>query len=101
MKHGERLFLIVDDTRPRGLLTLRDVTRVPRERWETTPAGVAMEPWESLIVVTPGTELLAAMQAMDDADVAQVPVASNGTVLGTLSREEIVRYLRLRSELGS
>jgi Zn-dependent protease/CBS domain-containing protein len=99
LRHGERLFVVVDDGRPRGLLTLHDITRVPRDQWDTMTASVAMEPWGSLVILEPGTELLAAMQSMADAEIAQAPVASNGSVLGTLSREEIARYLRLRSEV--
>jgi predicted transcriptional regulator len=37
---------------------------------------------------------------MDDANVAQLPVVENGEIVGTLSREQVLRYVRLRAELG-
>lgn len=53
-----------------------------------------------LAKVEPTTELLAALQLMDEAKVSQLPVVDNNQVLGLLSRDSIFNYLRVRSELG-
>jgi predicted transcriptional regulator len=45
--------------------------------------------------------LLDALKKMDDANVSQVPVRAGSTVVGMLSREQIVRYVRQRAEVGS
>ena len=37
---------------------------------------------------------------MDTANVAQLPVMADGCVTGILSREQILRYVRLRAEVG-
>lgn len=97
---GQRCFLVADDSGLRGVLALRDVAAVPRMNWGRVTAGEAMVPLERLVWVQPGTELLAALQRMDDADVAQLPVMDNGAVAGLLTRERVLRYLRLRAELG-
>jgi CBS domain-containing protein len=59
-----------------------------------------MVPWDRLIRVQPNTDLMEALRAMDDANVAQVPVVEGNQVAGLLSREQILRYVRLRAELG-
>lgn len=46
-------------------------------------------------------ELLAALRTMDDANVAQVPVVKGDEIVGMLSREQVLRYIRLRVELGA
>jgi CBS domain-containing protein len=84
----------------RGVLSLRDVATVPKADWGRVTTGEAMVPLERLIWVQPDTELLAALQMMDDADVAQVPVVESGHVAGLLSREQVLRYIRARAELG-
>ena len=54
-----------------------------------------------VIAVRPEDDLLAAMQRMDDAGVGQLPVVSGGTLVGMVSREQLLRYLRARTELGT
>lgn len=97
---GRRCFLVADDGRLRGMLSLRDVSAVPRENWGQTTTGEVMIPMERLAWVRPNTELLAALQTMDDANVAQVPVVEAGQIVGMLSREHVLHYIRARAELG-
>ena len=59
-----------------------------------------MIPNEKLMSVAPNTELLTALQIMDEAGVAQVPVNENGQMSGILSREQILRYISLSHSLG-
>jgi predicted transcriptional regulator len=44
--------------------------------------------------------LLTALQMMDSANVAQMPVVENDQVIGLLTREHVLHYIRARSELG-
>ena len=97
---GQRCFFVADNGRLNGLLTLRDISAIPRRKWAFTTTGQAMVPVDRLAQVSPGTPLLAALQMMDDANVAQLPVVENDEIVGTLSREQVLRYVRLRAELG-
>jgi Zn-dependent protease len=99
---GSRIFLVTDNTGDylRGMLTLRGVTAIPRERWSSVSAEEVMIPRKMFIAVEPDTELLEALKKMDDANVNQIPVMENDEVIGILTRQEIVHYIRLRSELG-
>jgi Zn-dependent protease len=97
---GRRCFFVADDGRLRGMLTLRDVAAIPRADWGQVTSGEAMVPLERLTRVRPNTELLAALQTMDDANVAQVPVMDGDRLVGMLSREQVLHYIRARAELG-
>jgi CBS domain-containing protein len=82
-----------------GVLGLRDVAAIPKaERGSKTVAQV-MVPWESLSLVGPETELMDALQLMDDQQVAQLPVVMGNQMLGMISREHVLHYIRIRSEL--
>jgi CBS domain-containing protein len=59
-----------------------------------------MQPVEQLARVDPDAELLAALQKMDDREVNQVPVVDGNLLLGMISREQVLRYVRLRADLG-
>jgi Zn-dependent protease len=96
---GHRYFLVIDGDVPRGVVTLRDLATVPQDRWDWTSVGDIMTPWSRLTVVTPDTDLLAALQVMDDARVSSLPVMDGERVCGLLTREEVLHYVRLRMEL--
>ena len=85
---GGRTFLVTDQGGCRGILTLNEVTSIPRDRWAATAVSEAMIPEEHMVTVHPDTELLDALRDMDSANVAQVPVIENETVSGILSREQ-------------
>lgn len=98
---GERFFVVADDGAPRGILSLADVIRLPRERWDWVPAQQAMVPWTRAITVEPRTSLTDALRAMTEAGVSQVPVVDGDRPIGILSREMIINNMRLRAELRS
>jgi len=99
---GERIFLVVDSCPDDlcGMVTIKELKAVPRNAWGTTTIREVMVPRERLVSVSPGTALLEALHKMDDNNVAQMPVMENETVTGILSREQILHYLRLRTEVG-
>lgn len=97
---GQRYFLVEDGDEPRGLVTLRDLAKVPRERWDWASVGEVMVPWAQLRRVSPETELLTALRIMDDDRIGQLPVVKDERAVGLLTREEILHYLRLRAEVG-
>ena len=102
---GQRAFIVDDDAvdPPRGMVFLTDVAKLPRERWDWVGLGEIMIPWLRVIRVQPAMPLLQALRVMDDAEVNQVPVTdptNDDRVVGLLSREQILRHIRLRSELG-
>lgn len=96
---GERCFFVADNDKLEGLITLRDIAAIPRQRWGFTTSRQAMIPLNRLVSVSPETELLEALRIMDNANVAQVPVIANGELEGILSREHVLHYLRARAEL--
>lgn len=98
--HGERCVLVADDDgRLCGLVTLRDLRAVPRERWGTVGVEAVMRPAERLVTTTPEEPLLVAVRKMDDARVAQLPVLTGGGLVGLLTREQVLRRVRSRLEL--
>lgn len=97
---GQRCFFIADNGVLQGMLTLRDIAQIPQQKWRFTTTRQAMVPINRMLSVEPDAELLTAMQTMDSAKVAQVPVLDHGELVGVLTREQVVHYLRTRAELG-
>ena len=83
-----------------GMVTVHCIKETPREEWPTTTADHCMIPVADLKRVKPDDELWAALQEMDRDGVNQLPVMSGGQVMGMLSRDDVITYMRTRKELG-
>jgi len=101
LRSGKRCFLVNRGDNTVGLMTLHRIREVPREQWTTTSAAQAMLPLEQLKNIDPDTELWVALQKMDRDGVNQLPVTQDHHVIGMLSREDVITFLRTRQELGA
>ncbi len=98
---GQRCFLVNRGDDTVGLMTLHRIKEVPRSEWVTTSASQVMLPWEELKHVDPDAELWVALQEMDRDGVNQLPVTRDHKVIGMLSREDVITFLRTLRELGT
>lgn len=96
---GERCFLVNRGERTVGLMTVHQITAVPRAEWPAVTAARVMLPLEQSRRVGPDSELSAALQLMDRDGVNQLPVIAGGRVLGMLSREDVISYLQTLRQL--
>ncbi len=77
-----------------GLLTLHSLKEVPRAKWPTTTVAQAMIPMALVKWVRPDMDLDAALTEMDRDGVNQLPVIANGQIVGMLTREGLVSFIR-------
>ena len=98
---GQRSFLVNRGDQTVGLITLHRIKDVPRPEWATTSAAEVMLPFEQLKCVNPDTELWSALQEMDRNGVNQMPVIRDQQVVGMLSREDAITFLRTLQEFGT
>ena len=100
LRTGQRCFTVMDGDRLEGLVTLHHIKAVPQERWAQVSVGEAMTPVSQVRVVAPDQPLLEVLRLLDSQDVNQVPVAKNGSLLGMITRERLLRVLSAHVELG-
>ena len=98
---GQHCFLIDRGDDAVGLLTLQQIRQVPRPQWATTRAGQVMVPLAQSRSVDADAELWSALQSLDRNGVNQLPVSRNHHVVGMLSREDVISFLRTLRELGT
>ncbi len=91
---SRRVFLVEDHREIVGLLTLHQLSDLPKEKWSATTAAEVMLPLEKTKQISPTTELWEAMERMDRNGVNQMPVMSDGHVAGMLAREDVISFLR-------
>ncbi len=97
---GQRCLLVNHKEKTVGLITLHRIKEIPRPQWASTSADQVMLPLERSKRIDPDTELRTALQQMDRDGVNQLPVTQNNHVIGMLSREDVITFLRKVQELG-
>jgi Zn-dependent protease/CBS domain-containing protein len=98
---GRRCFLVANGDGVVGLLTVADLKTVERERWETTPVESVMRPLAKLHTVGLETPASECFDTMTSEDLHQLPVVEKGELRGIVSRGDLMRVLRAKSELGA
>lgn len=100
MPKGHHLFLVTEDEKLKGILTLQNIKSVPRQKWDTTRLEKIMVPASRLKVASPEQDGLSVAEEMDENEINQMPVASKGRLIGLVTRDNLMRFLRTRAELG-
>ena len=97
---GHVHFLAADDTGIRGILTLPNIKSVPQHKWSVIQLKDIMTPIEKLKMAHPDQNALGILEQMDESNINQMLVVSEGRVIGLIARDNLIRFLRIRSELG-
>ena len=98
---GHHVFMVADEGRLVGILTLDDIKSVSQPSWEATPVREIMTSVDKLKVVHPDQDALSLLEQMEADDINQMPVVSGDRVIGLVTRDNLIRFLRIRSELGT
>ncbi len=97
---GRHYFLVADEGRLKGIVILPDIKAVPQLNWGVTRVEDIMTPVDKLIIARPDQDALSVIEQMDEHGIDQIPVVSGGRVIGLIDRDNLMMFLRLRSELG-
>ncbi|MFC1593061.1 site-2 protease family protein [Candidatus Omnitrophota bacterium] len=98
--NGCYYLLVADEDEAKGVLALRDIKSVPQQDWGVTQVKEIMTTIDKLQVVSPEQNALSILEQMDESNINQMPVVSEGRVIGLIARDNLIRSLQLRSELG-
>jgi predicted transcriptional regulator len=100
LNRNQSNFLVEEGEQISGILTLQEIMAVPQSRWRFTTAQQAMQPITRSVQVNADTELITALETMENAQVGHICVLEQEKLVGILSRDQLKSYLRLRMELG-
>jgi len=97
---GRQCFLVNDQDRLEGVLTLGNIKSVPQSRWAVTPVREIMTSVDKLKMLPPGQDALSILEQMDESGINQMPVVGEEGVIGLVTRDGLMRLLYIQSELG-
>jgi len=97
---GRTCFPVVRGAELEGMVTLQQIKKIPRTRWAITPVQDIMTPASKLKTVHVDQDVLSVLQEMEGESIKHIPVIEAGKVVGVINREELIRFLRTRADLG-
>jgi Zn-dependent protease len=95
LQEGGHYFVVHNGDGQNGLVTLPAIRAVPRSAWPITTVSQVMVPLQKLDKTHPDAVLWSALEKMGRDGVDQLPVVDGNGIVGVLSREDIVQYLRV------
>jgi len=97
---GQHFFVVVSGEGLQGVVTIRQIRQVPKARWDDTPISAVMVPSAQVHQAHPEDEAFKALEEMEERGTGDMPVIEDGRVVGTFGRENLIRLLNTRNELG-
>jgi Zn-dependent protease/predicted transcriptional regulator len=96
-RHGG--YPVVENGHILGLVTMQCVRAIPKERRENVTVRTAMVPCERMVTVGPAISALDAMNIMARKNIGRLLVLEKGSLVGILTRGDLMRTVRVKQQL--
>ena len=97
---GRSCFPVTRGAELEGMVTLQQIKKIPRARWASASVQDIMTPASKLKTVHVDQDVLSVLQEMEAESIKYLPVIEAEKVVGVINREELIRFLRTRADLG-
>jgi len=99
LRYGYGGFPVMDNGKFLGIVTLKEIKNVPRDRWGGIPLADIAVPHDQRRELFPQDDIMRALQLMIQEDEGRIVVTKNGEIAGLVTRNGIARYLQVRREV--
>ncbi len=99
LRHDHAAFPVEEAERTVGLLTLRQVKQVPRERWEVATVGETMEGLDEQTTVGPQARMDGVLAKLEAGETHRILVVEDGEILGIITPSDVARWLQRRQAI--
>jgi len=100
MRHNYNAFPVQGEGGDMGLVTMKRVRELPRERWGSTLIEEIAEPLSEMCTVSPSGAAGEVVDKLMKGEVGRVVVIDDGEVVGLITPRDLVRWLERARELG-
>lgn len=100
LRHGYGGFPVVADGKYLGMLTLKELKKIPRDAFRDTLVADIYQPHSARWEVAPDETVLKALETMVREDVGRLIVRKGDTLTGLITRNGIARYLQIMGRSG-
>lgn len=83
-----------------GVITLRDVKEIPRQKWPSTTAGAIVKTIEKDQLIGADESVMKAVDKMARTHTSHFLVEAEGEIVGIVTRTDLIKIMQIRDELG-
>jgi Zn-dependent protease len=98
LRTGRQFHIVTGAGNPVGFMTLDAARTVPRGEWFNTSIQPAMLQLDRIRSATPDEPAVAVLDRMQKENIHQMPVISDGHIVGMIARDAIFRVLQMRMQ---
>jgi Zn-dependent protease/predicted transcriptional regulator len=99
LRSGRRCFIVLENGRESGLITVHELKQTARERWPFTAVSQVALPFDRVRTISPDANVRQALEIMAREDLNQLPVLSNSRLVGIISRPHVLQFIQTQAEL--
>jgi len=100
LKYGYGGFPVVDDGKFLGILTLREIKNISKERWKDVRISGVFIPHDKKWEVSENEDAMRALELMISEDKGRLVVTEKGNIIGLITRNGIARYVKIMGEIN-
>ena len=101
MNEDQRAYPVLLHDELVGLVCLDDVRQVRPETWSHMTVDDIMTPAPSLLTMSGSEPALEALMKLAEREINQIPVVENRRLVGMVRREDIMKWLSLRTDVAA
>jgi len=96
---GQRYFAVARGARLAGVVTIRNIKKVPKKRRHLTTVGEVMTPASEVRTTQAEQSAASLLEQMNEWQIDYIPVLEQGRVIGVVGRDSLRRLVKTRAEL--
>ena len=98
LRYGYGGFPVVDDGKFLGIITLKEVKNIPREKWRSVKVSDVFVPHNKNWEVSPEDEVMKALEVMIREDKGRLVITDRERVIGLITRNGIAMYVQIKGK---
>jgi CBS domain-containing protein len=93
-------FPVVVDSKVVGMINSSRVERIAKNRWTVTRVSEIMTSLNANLILDPDEDVIDAYNRMTEEQKGKLPVVKDGTLVGIITRKDILRLMKVRSSIN-
>ncbi len=94
-----KMFPVVEQGRPIGCVTTREIKAIPREQWGRHTVGEVAKALSAENTIAPGADAMQALSRMSQTGNSRLLVIEDGRLVGVIALKDLLQFFALKLEL--
>jgi len=99
LKYGYGGFPVIDNGKFLGILTLKEIKDISKEKWKIVKISEIFIPHDKRWEVSGEEDAMKALELMINEDKGRLMVIERGKIIGLITRNGIAKYVQVRGEI--